>query len=271
MKLSTVICGPDVDFGPLALIDGPFDEKLSKARQFGYKGIELMIRDPRLLDFNHIRTILKKEDLVVTQIVTGELFGADRLCIVTPDEEILRQSLDRIQAVIELAREIGGFVNIGRFRGRLDWMNSREEGYQIALERIGWVANWAQKANVSITIEPINRYEVDFIHNADEGLRFLDDLRCSNVGLMLDLFHMNIEDRSIIDSLTETMTAGKLWHIHVADSNRRYPGRGHLDFIEIINTLKKIGYDGYLSAELLPEPDADRAAFETATFLRHLV
>ncbi len=230
-----------------------------------------MVRDPQLLDAYKMREMLCNEGLVVTQVVTGELFGADQLCLVTPDVKIFQESLSRIKSVIELAAELGGFVNIGRFRGRLDWMRSREEGYQIALERIGLVSDWAAKANVKITLEPINRYEVDFIQTAQDGIRFINELCRDNVGLMLDLFHMNIEDISIIGSLSETMAARLLWHVHVADSNRRYPGSGHLDFVGIIDALKNIEYPGYLSAELLPLPDADQAAFETASYLTPLL
>lgn len=271
MKLSVTLCGPDVEYGPLALIAGSFEEKLSKARQFGFDGYELMVREPKHLDVAAIQRAMKNEGMQVSQVVTGELFGADQLCLVTPDGKIWQQAGDRIKRVIELAAEVGGFVNIGRFRGRLDWMPSRKQGYDTAIERIGLVSDWAKENDVRITIEPINRYEIDFILTTQDGLQFLGDLKRSNVGLMLDLFHMNIEDKSITDSLMEAFAAGYLWHIHVADSNRRFPGSGHLDFPAIVNTLKKIGYTGYLSAELFPIPDADTAALKTAQYLKPLL
>lgn len=271
MKLSAVLCGPDVAYGPLALLAGSFEEKLQKARQYGYDGFELMVRDPRRLDVAGIKRAIANQDLQVSQVVTGELFGADRLCLVTPDAVIWCRAQERIKAVIDLAAEIGGFVNIGRFRGRLDWMDSPEGGYAVAVERIGLVADWANEKGVQITLEPINRYEIDFILTTQDGLGFLRDLDRPNVGLMLDMFHMNIEDASIAGSLSEAYAAGCLWHVHIADSNRRYPGSGHLDFVSIVNTLKQLGYSAYLSAELFPLPDADTAAKKTAEYFRALL
>lgn len=94
----------------------------------------------------------------------------------------------------------------------------------------------------------------------------LADLQCTNVGLMLDVFHMNIEEASIERSLE---AAGeRCWHVHIADSNRRYPGAGHLDFDGVFAALERMGYQGYVSAELFPLPDPDTAAGETIAFIR---
>jgi sugar phosphate isomerase/epimerase len=115
-------------------------------------------------------------------------------------------------------------------------------------------------------MEPINRYETDFIFSAADGMRLVEDLDCANFGLMLDLFHMNIEDVSIEDGLRQA--GDRLWHVHIADSSRRYPGSGHLDYDSIFATLADMGYGGYVSAEILPLPDPDTAARKTAEFLR---
>jgi sugar phosphate isomerase/epimerase len=100
-------------------------------------------------------------------------------------------------------------------------------------------------------------------------MRLVKDLDCDNVGLMLDLFHMNIEDASIEEGLR--LAGDRLWHVHIADSNRLYPGSGHLDFDSIFATLEDMGYQGYVSAELLPLPDPDIAAQKIIDFLRTYV
>ena len=82
---------------------------------------------------------------------------------------------------------------------------------------------------------------------------------------MLDLFHMNIEEPSIEDGLRRA--EDKLWHVHIADSNRHYPGSGHLDFVSIFEVLRDLDYKGYLSGEMLPIPDPDTAARKTVEFL----
>ncbi len=122
-----------------------------------------------------------------------------------------------------------------------------------------------------LVIEPLNRYESDIINNADEGLAFLAEVRHAQLGLLLDVFHMNIEEPTFDGSFRLVMAAGKLWHVHLGDSNRLAPGRGHTDFGSIVSTLREIGYDGYLSAELRPLPDPDTAAEETIRHMRQFI
>lgn len=270
MKAGLVICGPDVAYGPLALLSGSFEEKACKAKALGYDGIELMVRDPACLDWPDVKRVLRAAGLEAPQIVTGELFGADGLALVTPDADLYARALARTQAVIDLAAYLDhALVNVGRLRGRFDWFPAsvpREARWALAAERFRTVARYANERGVRIAIEPINRYEVDFIASTQDGLRFAADVGECNVGLMLDLYHMNIEDASIEESLR---AAGSLcWHVHIADSNRLYPGAGHIPFAPIFTTLREIGYTGYVSAELFPKPDADTAAERTMEFLR---
>jgi sugar phosphate isomerase/epimerase len=265
MKVGCVICGPDVAYGPLALLSGTFEEKVRKAAALGYDGVELMVRDPAGLDWAHVKHTLDAAGLQAPQVVTGELYGADGLRLLTPDAELYRRAVARTQSVIDLAGYLGAMVNIGRLRGRLEGL-ATPHPWGEAVDRLGRLAAYAAERGVRISLEPLNRYETDFILNVAEGMRMLADLRCDNVGLMLDVFHMNIEEASIERSL---QAAGdRCWHVHIADSNRHYPGAGHLDFDGVFGALEAMGYDGYVSAELFPLPDPDTAAHETIAFVR---
>jgi len=266
MKTALVICGPDVAYGPLALLSGTFEEKVARAAALGYDGVELMVRDPSALDWPRIRATLQGSGLALPQIVTGELFGADGLCLVTADEALHQRAAARTRAVIDLAAYLGAMVNIGRLRGQLGLLGPVNDPWGAAVERLRGVGLYARERGVRVTLEPLNRYEADFIHNAAEGRRFLDDLGLDNVGLMMDLFHMNIEDDSLPASLH--VAGDRLWHVHIADSNRRYPGSGHIDFAPVFAALRELGYTEYISAEMLPLPDPDTAAVKTAEFLQ---
>jgi sugar phosphate isomerase/epimerase len=269
MKAGLVMCGPDVAYGPLALLSGTFEEKAAKAAELGYDGIELMVRDPAGLDWPTVKSTLQGAGLEVPQVVTGELFGADGLCLVTADEDLYRRAEERTRAVIDLAAYLDGMVNIGRLRGQLKFLGDVPDPWSIAVERLRGVIDYAADHGVKITMEPINRYETDFVLSAADGMRLVEDLDCDNFGLMLDLFHMNIEDVSIEEGLRQA--GDRLWHVHIADSSRRYPGSGHLDFDRIFTTLKDMGYQGYVSAEIFPLPDPDTAAQKTIDFLRKYV
>jgi len=86
--------------------------------------------------------------------------------------------------------------------------------------------------------------------------------------LLLDTFHMNIEEPQIEASIR--LCADRIFHFHVADSNRWSPGMGHLDFQSILQALHATGYQGWVSGEFLPLPDAQTAARRSATHLRQL-
>ena len=266
MKTGLIICGPDVAYGPLALLSGTFEEKAAKAARLGYDGVELMVRDPAGLDWPAVKATLDANGLGVAQIVTGELFGADGLGLITSDDDLHRRTVDRLKAIVDLAAYLDTIVNIGRSRGRLEWLSPSERTWDVAMSKLREVVVYAAERGVRIAIEPINRYEADFIHSTADGLRMIADLGYDNLGLMLDVYHMNIEDPSIEASLASA--GDRLWHVHIADSNRCYPGSGHLPFDSIFATLRKMGYEGYVSAEILPQPDPDTAAERTIAFLR---
>jgi 5-keto-L-gluconate epimerase len=267
-NLSLILATPEVNSaGRLACLTGSFEEKLDKARRLQCDGVELMVRHPALLDWPGIKAALSQYRLEVPQLVTGELFGEDQLCLVTSDENCFRRALERLFQVIDLAAYLGTAVNIGRVRGRLDLLRDCERPMAVAVQRIRLAADYAASLGVRLHLEPVNRYETDFIRSTQEGLDFLALLQRGNVGLMLDVFHMNIEDASIEASFREA--GPQVWHIHLADSNRLYPGAGHLDFRQILHTLREIGYTGFLSVEVIPSPDPDTAAACAIEFLRH--
>jgi sugar phosphate isomerase/epimerase len=116
----------------------------------------------------------------------------------------------------------------------------------------------ADEKGVRVALEPLNRYETDLIHTAADGLALVDRVGAVNLGLLMDTFHMNIEEPSIEQSIRAC--GPHLFHFHVADSNRWHPGAGHLDFASILRTLVDVGYQGYVSGEFLPQPEADTAA-----------
>lgn len=266
MKFGVVICGPDVESGPLALFTGTFEEKVRKASDLGFHGIELMVRDPKNLNWDWIKEVVQNANIEIPQIVTGELFGTDGLCLVTKDPNVRMKAVSRTESVIDLAAHMGAMINIGRLRGRLDYLGNIYDPWHQAFEYLRPIFDYALEKNVRVALEPINRYETDFIHTAEDGIRLINNFGYENIGLMLDIFHMNIEEGSINKSFE--MVGNKLWHVHIADSNRNFPGSGHIDFLSIFDTLEKMNYQGYISAELLPFPDPDTAARKTIEFLK---
>jgi sugar phosphate isomerase/epimerase len=128
-------------------------------------------------------------------------------------------------------------------------------------DSLEFLGEYSRQYGVPLIYEPLNRYETDLANTLDSGVKILRSLSTMNVVLLADLFHMNIEEVNMADSLR---SAGRhVGHVHFVDSNRRAAGLGHLDFAPIAQALHEIGYHGYASAEAFPVPDPESAARQT--------
>lgn len=271
MKLSiAVVTGEVEEELPVALLSGSFEQRIGKAASLGYDGVELMSARPAQIDAANLRRMLSDRGLEVAAIGSGGVYMTDRLTLLAEDAEVSRRAEARLQELIRLASAVEApVVTVGGFRGRAAWGGS--DGRRQLAEGLSRAADQAAALGVRLAVEPLNRYESDFIRNAAEGLEFIEQTGHKNIGLLLDTFHMNIEEPKLSSSIRMVAAAGRLWHIHIGDSNRLPPGKGHIDFPAIVATLRDAGYTGYLSAELLPQPDPDRAAEQTIAYMRGLV
>ena len=138
-----------------------------------------------------------------------------------------------------------------------------------AVESFQRLSDYAAPREVRFTLEPVNHYEVNWIVSTQDGIRLADDIGRPNFGLMLDTYHMNIEDVNIYASFRQARRY--CWHVHVSDNNRKWPGNAHIDFHSVVVTLEDLGYTGYLSAEIFPWPDPETAGRETIHHMRRWV
>ncbi len=271
MKLAVVTSTPEVQLQiPVALLTGTFAERMQKAAQLGYDGVELMIVQPAELNAEEIRAAVLQHGLQVAAVASGGIGFVDKLTLLNADEEVSRRAAARLHDLIDCAAKLNApLVTIGGFRGRLAWGGPTARARLIRILRRA--ADQAAAQRVRLALEPLNRYESDIVNTVEEGLTLIDVVGHSHLGLLLDTFHMNIEEPSFHDSLRRARQADRLWHVHLGDSNRLPPGQGHIDFAGIVSTLREIGYAGFLSAELWPRPDPDTAAAATIKHMRQFV
>jgi sugar phosphate isomerase/epimerase len=271
MKLALAIQTPEVQpIVPVALISGRFEEKLDKAARWGVDGVELMTADPAALDVESIAASVHRAGLEVAAIGSGAVSFATGLTLLNGDGELARQARARACDLIEFAAAVGApVVTVGSFRGRLASVG--KEGHDRLVRTMHDLAVFAAAYDVRLALEPLNRFESDLIQNCEEGLALLRQVDHRAWGLVLDTFHVNIEERSWTEPFNRAMAAGQLWHVHLGDNNRLAPGQGLIDFPAIVATLRDGSYDGYLSAELLALPDPDTAALQTTTYMRAIM
>jgi sugar phosphate isomerase/epimerase len=228
--------------------------------------VELALRHSSQVEVTHIKQRLAATGLRVPCISTGQVFAADHLYFTHPDATVRDRAVERIIDMIRLAAEFGSMVNTGRVRGVIQAEDSPQMARQRYIDCIHRCADTAEPLGVDLIVEPVNRYEVNFINNCTEGLDIVRETGRRCVRLMPDTFHMNIEDASFRDALLAARDF--ISYVHVADSNRLAPGWGHIPFDEIFETLQEIGYNAWVTAEILPAPDPDSAARQALRFLR---
>ena len=107
------------------------------------------------------------------------------------------------------------------------------------------------------------------MNTAAEGVALCRELDHEGLVLMLDTYHMNVDEASFTDPILESKEY--LGHMHMAENNRLYPGGGHIPFGEIIEALRSIGYAGYLTCQIVSKPDARTAARRAGENLRALI
>ena len=256
-------------FAPIPLV-GPFRETFAQAASLGYDGIELHIRSPHDPAVRDVERLLTTSGLVASAIATGQPYLHEGISFTAPDESTRRAAVTAIDDFSRMAAVLGASLILGYIRGRLsDDTELAARQRQWMLECCRECSEFAAGRNVNLLLEPINRYEMNDFNSVASALAFADEVDCHNFQLMLDTFHMNIEEPSITASIRQA--AGRAPYLHVVDSNRWAPGYGHTDFEAIARTLRDIEFRGFLSAEILRLPDDLTAARRAAEAYRAMI
>ncbi len=259
IKTCLALSPTKANFAPL-LFAGDLDQGFKKARQLGFDGVELNLRDSDQLDQDVLHSKLDALELQAISFGTGQSYFHDRLSLADPDQAVQKKVRQRLKGHIRFASRLGSMVVLGSIRGVLDDSSGKnhEACYQTAVEAVRELAGYAGEHGVTLLIEPINRYETNFINTIQEARDFIEQVDSPGVKILADTFHMNIEEADLVGAL---LRAGdQLEHVHFADSNRCAPGMGHINFNQIVKYLKQIKYQGWVSGEILPVPDDFSAA-----------
>ena len=239
------------------------------AQALGFDAVEIFPPGPDAIDAKELRKLLSDTGLSVAAVGTGAGWVKHKLTLTSPDAAIRAQALAFVQSTIDFAAGFNAPVIIGSMQGRWGEGTSRETALDLLAESLDHLGRSAAKHKLPLLYEPINRYETNLINRLDDGVALLKGLATSNVKMLADLYHMNIEEVNLPAAIR---AAGSfIGHVHFADSNRRAAGMGHTDLAPIIGALKDIGFTGYLSAEILPLPDSHSAAKQTMESFKKFV
>jgi D-psicose/D-tagatose/L-ribulose 3-epimerase len=261
---------------------------LVKVRKMGFDVFEVAVEDPSLND----TALLKKEIEAagLKPIICGA-FGPDRN-ICSADPAVRENAKKYILWLIDAAETVSSDLVTGPMyssvgKDHLEDPQARKAEWDLSVRGIREMAEYAEKKGVKIALETLNRFETDMINTVDQGLQFVSEVGKDNVGLHLDTFHMNLEEKSSANAIRKAGKANKIFHFHSCENDRGTPGTGQVHWKEIAAALKDVKYNGPVVIEsFTPEvkeiaravnmwrevaPDQDTIAREGVIFLKELL
>jgi 5-keto-L-gluconate epimerase len=269
MKLAYPLATPEVR-APILGVKGAPSEVLPALRDAGYDGIEPFVADPAKFDVAAWAQAVERSGLAVVAVGTGPCVFDDALSFTAENEEVRRTAIERAKAVTRFAARLGSQVNIGKLRGEISaahpaqsWAWMRAALTEVCAE--------AAKHHTIVTLEPQSRGIINNLNTTPGALDFVTELGLPNLRLMLDSFHMEAEGEDLPAGFRAAAAQGQLLHVHFADTQRKAPGEGRIDFRAAIAALRALGYDRAITVEIKQDPDALSAARRAAAFLRPLL
>jgi 5-keto-L-gluconate epimerase len=265
MKYAIVASVSQTNFGEIAFKEG-IESTIHKAKEMRFDGVELSVKSSKALDVAKTRDLLKSLDLVVPAIGTGQLNIDEGLSFADVDANIRSKTVEKFKDLIDVAEAFNARIIIGFIAGKIenysgDSLDQKKEAMKRICGCIQDCLDYGTKA-VQVLIEPLHRFNTNIFNTLQDVISFIDSNfhgeDKARIGVLADTWHMNIEEAVIAQAVSDNYE--RIKHVHFADSNRKSPGMGHIDFREIISVLLKKKYEGFISFEMIPFPDPIRAA-----------
>lgn len=267
MNLCYQVATPDVAIADsVTAYQGPLEKSFRELAQLGYDGVELMTLNPSELDWHSVKQEAEKNGLIFSIVCTGEIFGQLGLSYSNPDEANRREAIRRSKEIIDFASFLGANINIGRIRGQYCSDLTKEQTEEYTVSAFQELSDYAAPKNVQIALETVTIMQTNFINTMADAERIIKMVDRPNFKLMMDVFHMNLEEKNLLQAIRDYSKYNI--HVHLADNNRRYPGQCGLDFEEIISVFKECGYDGNFCTEIFQLPSMEEAAKGAIEYLK---
>jgi D-psicose/D-tagatose/L-ribulose 3-epimerase len=216
--------------------------------ELGFDVFEAAIDDPEIVTGEAIAEATREAGMAVS--VCGSF--DDTRDVSHEDPVMRRKGIDYLRICTDIAETVGsphvaGPMFSAEGKARLLSEQDRERQWSWAVESLREAAAYAADHGVRLAIEPLNRFETDFANTVDQGLRLCDRIDRENVGLLLDTFHMNIEEKSIGDAIRRA--GDRVFHFHACENDRGAPGTGGIPWDEVFVALRDINYSGHAVIE----------------------
>ncbi len=220
--------------------------QLEKIKSTGFDGVEIPIFAG---DDAHYHKLRKKLDEL--QLKTSAItIATPEASAISPDPAIRKAAAERLKTIVRQSAILGADILCGPFHqalGVFSGTGPTEEEFKRAAEVHREVADEAQRHNVYLAVEALNRFECYFLNTTAAAATYVRRVGHPNFKAMFDTFHANIEEENLPKAFSEN--AAEIVHVHVSNNDRGVPGRGHIDFPAIFRIMKSGGYNGWLTIE----------------------
>lgn len=226
------------------------DVTIRRLAKSGYDAIEIE-GEPEKYDTKQVKNLLKENNIVCFGSVSLMFEGRD---LIHADEAVRTSTVQYLKDCVTMVEELEGreMTIVPSQVGKISPMDTPENEWAWAVEGLKEVYDHSEKAGVILGLEPLNRFETNFLNRHDQAL-LLAEATGPNCGVALDAFHINIEEANLYQAILNT--GEKLVAFHVADNNRMAPGMGDYDWVRLITTLKAAGYNDALTVEFVAPID----------------
>jgi sugar phosphate isomerase/epimerase len=258
MKTAVTLCQVgEAQAGPFVFHE-PLPEAFAMAAALGFDAVELFLPSADFISTEDVRELAEMNRLSIAAVGTGAGMLVHGLSVTDPSAEKRAEAIDFVEAMIDFGGRLGAPAILGSMQGKWGVGLTKELALQHLATALRGFGKAAARHQVPFIYEPLNRYESNLIKRLAEAVGFIEHHQLTNVVLLADLFHMNLEEADLAAAIR---AAGRhLGHVHYADSNRSAMGLGHTAPSPILAALREISYQGYLSAEIFPLPDPRTAA-----------
>jgi sugar phosphate isomerase/epimerase len=241
---------------------------IERAAVFGFESVEIHIRNPLQIDGDELRRAADRTGITVAAVGTGLENSLNGLSLTSPESALRRRTIERFREHIDLAGLFGATVFVGLCRDSAPSTSERSAYLDRLADAVRELAPYARERNATLSVEPITTSMTNLLNSTEETLEFLERPGLESVLLLMDTHHMYFEDGDIRQTFERCL--GRIAHIHISDSNRRYPGSGEIDYDEVGESITAIGYEGSVSLEIEPFPDSETAAEKGLEWMRNV-
>ena len=234
------------------LFHSPFSNQnfniFRKFKEWGYNGVEIPLENKGDFDYKKALYAFKENNLFCTSICA--VLGSNRDLRGTKEKQ--ENSLEHIKDCIDACTELEAKIVMGPFyssvgRANMEIEQDKKEQWKVVVKNLKEICEYALEKDIVLAIEPLNRFETDFINTFSQARKMIEDVDKSNLFVVLDTFHMNIEEKSIKKTILEAKKF--LYHFHASENDRGAPGSGHIPWNDIAEAFKSINYSGYIVVE----------------------